>query len=209
MFNKAVDYVNYELVPGDIVEFGVFTGRTLAAFAYFNTHSQYEVPFDRIVRGFDSFAGLPDSSDIHPRWGNDNCTVNHLSSTPTIRHGESVSVHGVRALFSQLNLPAPDICEGEFDETLKTVVPARCSEVAIVHIDCDIYESAITALAGIEPALQDGAIVLFDDWFHYKANPSKGEQKALAEFLDLHPQWQAMDYGAYATFCKTFIMSRR
>ena len=38
-FKKAVRFVNYELVPGDICEFGCYTGRSLASLAY--SHQQY------------------------------------------------------------------------------------------------------------------------------------------------------------------------
>ena len=32
-----------------------------------------------------------------------------------------------------------------------------------------------------EPALQDGAMVMFDDWFHYRGNPRKGQSRAFSE----------------------------
>jgi len=64
-------------------------------------------------------------------------------------------------------------------------------------------------LFGIEPALQDGAMVLFDDWFHYKGDPNKGEARALREFLSAHPRWEAVQYRSYGVFCNAFILRRR
>lgn len=35
-FKKSIRFINYELVEGDIVEFGVYTGRSLAILSYEN-----------------------------------------------------------------------------------------------------------------------------------------------------------------------------
>jgi O-methyltransferase len=208
MFQKAVDCVNYEMVAGDILEFGVFTGRTLAALSHWNLNSQYEIPFDRKLAGFDSFAGLPSSRFQHPRWEENNCAVNHLQGTPSVNEGEKVTEKSVHELFTGLNLPQPNIHSGLFTDTLKETVPDRYNAAAIVHIDCDLYESARTVLFGIEAALQDGSLLLFDDWFHYKGNPAKGEQRAFSEFLEAFPHWKAVHYSQYGIFCNAFIMTR-
>ena len=209
MFQRAVDYINYELVEGDILEFGVFTGRTLAALAHCLGQSQYDSHFQRKVAGFDSFQGLPSSVDAHPRWEEDNCASNHLKATAGTGHGEAVTAEGVYKLFEKHALPKPAIHEGDFAKTLPAVIPSQHRAAALVHIDCDIYESAKTVLMGIEPILQDGTVLLFDDWFHYKANPQRGEQRAFGEFLKANPQWEAVHYRQYAVFCNAFIMSKK
>jgi len=38
--------------------------------------------------------------------------------------------------------------------------------------------------------------------------PGKGEARAFHEFLDAHPEWGAVQYQPYATFCN-FILHRR
>ena len=78
-----------------------------------------------------------------------------------------------------------------------------------MHLDCDLYESTREALEYASPALQDGAMLMFDDWFHYRANPHKGQARAFSEFLAAHPEWIATSYRTYATFCHAFILSRR
>ena len=35
-FKKCIRFINYELVDGDILEFGVYSGRSLAALSYYN-----------------------------------------------------------------------------------------------------------------------------------------------------------------------------
>ena len=64
-------------------------------------------------------------------------------------------------------------------------------------------------LDALEPVLQDGSILLFDDWFHYRGHPGKGEARAFSEFLSAHPAWGAVQYQAYSTFCNSFILHRR
>ena len=66
-------------------------------------------------------------------------------------------------------------------------------KVALVHIDCDLYESAKAALAFVGPLLEDGAIIVFDDWWLYRGRPEAGEQRAFAEWLAEHPQWRATE----------------
>src|SRR5207302_4578009 len=64
-FLAAVDYINYEEVPGDIVEFGVFTGLSLAILA--QGHQFDPKGMARRIVGFDSFDGLPPAGEAHAR----------------------------------------------------------------------------------------------------------------------------------------------
>jgi hypothetical protein len=187
---RAVEYINYEAVAGDIVEFGVFTGMTLALLAKAQT-------FDpkgntRRVAGFDSFEGLPPSHETHARWQRGDCSSNH-SWHPLLPVGAAVTPGVTRDLFAVCGL----------DEPLLHI------QVALAHFDCDLYESTRDALAAMAPVLQDGAILLFDDWFHYRGHPGKGEARAFTEFLGAHPEWGAVQYQPYATFCNSFILHRR
>ena len=59
-FCRAVEYINYEAVAGDIVEFGVFTGISLMLLARAQSYDPRGM--GRRVAGFDSFRGLPGSA---------------------------------------------------------------------------------------------------------------------------------------------------
>ena len=81
------------MVPGDICEFGCYTGRSLAALTY--CHQKYfkdenkhnrKGTISRKIFGFDSFEGLTESEN-HPRWDKGLFNKNH-SFHPTIDHGE-------------------------------------------------------------------------------------------------------------------------
>ena len=203
---RAIEYINYEAVPGDVVECGVFGGLSLALFAKGLT-------FDpkgnaRRVIGVDSFAGLPAASEPHSRWQAGDCALMHTWH-PLLRPGEPVSEEIVYRLFEACGLTRPTLYTGQFADVMPAIVPSRIPSIALLHVDCDLYESTRDALAAAAPALQDGAMLMFDDWFHYKGRPDRGEARAFSEFLDAHPEWQAVPYRVYGTFCQAFIVVRR
>jgi O-methyltransferase len=206
VFVRVLEYLNYEGVPGDVLEFGVFAGASLALLG--RAHACDDKGMARRLAGFDSFGGLPTAGEEHARWRPGDCAVNR-SWHPLLAADAPVTPQTTLDLFRACGLPPPEIEAGGFAETLPRTVPAKYPRVALVHVDCDLYESAQTVLAGVAPALQDGAVLLFDDWFHYKGHPDKGEAHAFQEFLAAHPEWGAAHYRSYATFCNSFILYRR
>jgi O-methyltransferase len=210
MFRNATRFVDYELIPGDIFEFGVYTGRSLALLAHYhevNKKGIHKIDFTRRVAGFDWFEGLP-SSDDHPRWRPGMFRVNH-SFHPICKPGEKVTPEVITALFEQYQLPVPIIEAGEFSAVLPKVIGTKYTQAAVVHIDCDLYESTRTVLFGLEPILQEGTIFLFDDWFHFRGSKHKGEQRAFFEFIESQDKWSFIEYQTYATFGKSFIITKR
>lgn len=205
-FVAAVEYVNYEQVGGDVVEFGVFSGKSLALLA--RAQSFDTKGMTRRIVGFDSFEGLPSSGETHPRWAEGACAESH-GWHPLLLPGARVTPDVVRSLFDACALEPPLLEVGPFGVTLPRVIPAKYTEVALLHVDCDLYESTREALEGVRPALSDGAVVLFDDWFHFKGNPTRGEARAFGEFLEAHPEWGASHYRAYATFGNSYIVYRK
>ena len=115
----------------------------------------------------------------------------------------------IRKLFSISRLAEPELEAGWFHEMIPQTIPSKYQKVALLHIDSDLYPSAKQVLCGVEPILQDGTLVCFDDWFMYRGNPNQGEQRAFREFLDEHPNWQAIPYQTYSVFCNSFILHRK
>jgi hypothetical protein len=201
--------VDYELVPGDIFEFGVYTGRSLALLAHYhqvNRKSIHHIDFTRRVAGFDSFEGLP-SGDDHPRWKSGMFSVNH-SFHPIAKQGEPVTPRVIQQLFEKYELPAPEIEAGLFSDVLPDVIGSKYTAAAVVHIDCDLYESTLDVFHGIAPILQEGTILLFDDWFNFRGSRHKGEQRAFYEFMAGQTQWTYTPYQPYATFGNSFIVAK-
>jgi len=72
-FVNAIDYINYERIEGDAVEFGVFAGLKLAVFA--QGHRFDSKGLERRFVAFDSFRGLPPSETAHARWQPADCAT--------------------------------------------------------------------------------------------------------------------------------------
>tara|TARA_R110000824_G_scaffold218435_4_gene405099 strand:+ start:7160 stop:7834 length:675 start_codon:yes stop_codon:yes gene_type:complete len=204
MFKRAVRFVDYELVDGDIYEFGVYSGRSLAllnAALEEGASSIHHVPFRRRVIGLDSFEGLEENE--HPRWEKGKFKYNH-SFHPLLEKGGLVTEQVVYDLFEAYDFEKPLILKGLFKDVLKE---HKMGAASIVHIDCDLYEPTKEVLFS-EGLFQTGTVLLFDDWFNFKSDPNNGEQKAFNEFLRVHDEWNAIEYFSYATFGKSFILRK-
>ena len=214
-FTNAIQFINWEKVEGDIVEFGVSVGKSLGLLAALLRENltlwQYTDPActGRRLAGFDSFAGLPPDDVEHPRWTAGSFATNYLHGHPSLAYGAPITPESIARLFLCCGLPIPEIEVGWFSQTIKQTIPGKYPKIALLHIDSDLYQSAREVLFGVEPSLSDGTLVCFDDWFMYKGNPNQGEQRAFGEFLQAHPHWQAIAYQPYSVFCNSFILSRR
>ena len=65
-------------------------------------------------------------------------------------------------------------------------------------IDCDLKESARLALEFIKPSIQEGTIILFDDYVYFKGSVIKGECGAFNDFRKKYPEIlfrRIFDYG--------------
>ena len=65
-------------------------------------------------------------------------------------------------------------------------------------IDCDLKESTRLALEFIKPSMQEGTIILFDDYVFFKGREDKGEFGALNDFRKKYPEIifrKIFDYG--------------
>jgi len=209
-FSKCIRFINYEKIQGDILEFGVYTGRSLALLSYIN-NKYYKTEnklnsLDKIKRniyGFDSFEGLQDT-DGHARWEKNMFKYNH-SYHPTIGDNELVTPEKINSFFTEMGLDKPIIRKSFFNNLNMDDI----DKVGLCHIDCDLYSSTKEVLNLIKDKLVFGSIIMFDDWFNNLADPDKGEQKAFNEFLHENKNITAVPFERYATFCQAFIIHIR
>ena len=111
----------------------------------------------------------------------------------------------VRDFFAACDLPPPLIIHGHYKDVANEV-DEKTDKVALIHIDCDLYGSTLEALNLVKPKIQNGSILLFDDWFNFRASRDEGEQKAFWEFLEVNPEIEAIPYHPYTTFGNSFIL---
>jgi hypothetical protein len=154
----ARDYKEILSANGAIVaEFGVAGGHTLQILA--------GAAGSNVVHGFDSFEGLPE--DWRRGYGKGEFSTG--GKVPTIRGG-NVKFH-----------------VGWFDATIpdfvKDVMGGSGSgkNIALLHVDCDLYSSTKTIFEGLGEFIRD-TIVVFDELIGYETF-EKHEIKALWEWM--------------------------
>lgn len=214
VFSHILFFIDNEMVEGDIVEFGVCSGRSLALLSYCHQQNLQHPHFDlggsicerRKVVGFDGFSGLP-RTDGHPRWHKGLFSHNGLHANPLIPEGSPLNAQAVFDLFKALRLPEPVIEVGLFEQTTPGFA-SRYPKVALVHIDCDLGSATQCALEAVAPCLQEGTVLLFDDFFCFKGSPHQGERGAFQKFLKDNRQWRATPYKQYSTYSKSFILNK-
>jgi len=198
MMKMAVGFVVGNNIRGDYLEFGVSGGQGITSVFHFA--QRYNLKSMRFY-GFDSFQGLPEITGVDANGycpfskGQYACDVN------TFKKG--ISRNGV-----DINRVA--IIPGWFGEVLneetKKTLPIR--KAAIIVVDCDLYESSIPVLNFITDYVQDGTVLIFDDWFAFRGNPNRGEQRAFREWLRNNPDIKATEFHKYGHGGNSFILHR-
>lgn len=144
-------------LPGDFAEVGVFQGSTARLMC--------EVKGDRPLRLFDTFEGLPKSSDpdrnVH-REHQYTCSMDSVRQY--LGHYPNVSFH-----------------KGIFPESAVGVPEAK---YAFAHFDVDLYEGTKACLEYFYPRMLPGGVMLSHDY-----SLLTGVEQAFHEFLADKPEW--------------------
>ena len=69
----------------------------------------------------------------------------------------------------------------------------QIAQIALLHLDADLYESTKISLKTWYPKLAPGAFVQIDDYVSFS-----GCRRAVDEFLDAHPQIKLQVTGTYS-----------
>lgn len=125
------------LLPGIVMEFGVFEGVTLR-------HIAKEIGPSRRVTGFDTFKGLPDD------WGRLLEKGTFATDVPSLEG------------FSNAALEV-----GRIEDTLPALLARDGQPVSMVHIDCPYYAINIFILEQVLPRMPEGSVVVFDEYYGY------------------------------------------
>lgn len=206
---QGVSYVYASGVQGDFAEFGTMTGMTAAALSVAINGCSKRFAMSELMHGFtagrdlylfDSFEGLPRSSRDEDRlsphvssgvWGKGACkglTPDKLLSVCS-RYLDRARIHVIKGWFKH------------------TVQPTISSPLALIHVDGDLYESAMDALDPLfeNGLISSGALIFFDDYNCNRSDPAFGERKA---WVDLVSKYNIIfsDQGHYAIVGHQFIV---
>ena len=147
---------------GAILEFGVHTGLSINQIA---AHAGCKF---KTVHGFDSFEGLPEDWFTHHR------------HTTKYKKGY-FAVDALPEVEENVKL-----WKGWFTDTIPQYIKEHQEQIAFLHIDSDLYSSAIDILYGLNEYIVKDTIIVFDDFYPWgrKVYPlwEDGEYKALKEW---------------------------
>ncbi len=118
----------------------------------------------KVIHGFDSFAGLPEA------W------------TGWVQEKGTFSGEGIPQVNSNVRLVA-----GWFEDSLPKFLADQCGDLALAHIDSDLYTSAKTILTNLASRIKPGSIIVFNEYFNY-------------------PNWKAHEYRAFQEFCQEYAV---
>jgi hypothetical protein len=150
LFKQVVD------LPGAIVECGVFKGVSFARFAMMR--ELLTTTMSRKLIGFDVFGRFPETdyeTDVLVR-----------ERFVEAAGEESIGVDQMRAVLEHKGLDKNvDLVAGDITQT----VPAYVAEhpelrIALINLDTDIYEPAVTILEHLYPRIVPGGILVLDDY---------------------------------------------
>jgi O-methyltransferase len=173
MIYEAMYVDNLELcarfaaVPGCVVECGVWRGGMVAGIAEVLGASR-----DYFL--FDSFEGLPPAREeldgvSAVAWQKDSRSPAHYNNC-TAAEEEAAAAMKLSGATSF------SLVKGWFNETLPRFAPP--SEIAVLRLDGDWYESTRVCLENLYPRVAPGGIVIIDDYYNWD-----GCARAVNEFL--------------------------
>jgi O-methyltransferase len=166
---KAFFLSSIEEIEGDYFEFGVFKG---SSFCHAIRCAKANVKYDKRLGamhffGYDSFEGFGElqESDGHKFFKDLNFDTNFEKVYARVKRVADVSKF--------------TLSKGYFEQTLKGTPPSKSR---IMFIDSDTNSSATLALSFLRQSLQEGTIIILDDYFMYKGSRNKGVAGAFQRF---------------------------
>jgi O-methyltransferase len=220
LIRRAAMFVASDKIDGDYLEFGVYQGRSFAqsyhaltaafesrAAADDAVNANGEEDCERREMGrnmrffaFDSFEGLPELEGVD-RDGQDFAKGQYAAGIEEFR--ANVAAAGV-PLERVICVP------GWFDQSCTPETRRRLgiTKASVIWVDCDLYNSAKSVLEFVGPILQDGTVLIFDDWFNYRGNPRRGEHRAFHEWKVTVPGFTFNEYQREGPWRMSFIASK-
>jgi len=194
---KAFYLTALENLDGDYLEFGVFTGSAMVFSTKINRKMRWINESATRFFGFDSFEGFGnvDSEEKHPFYRDDIFGVNFNKVKKNI--------------LKQTKGSEVQLIKGFFSETLDGKTPAEygIKKARIIFIDCDLKSPALSALNFCADLIQEGTILIMDDYFSYKGNAELGLSGAFAEFCKLNPHLSWRNLYHYGYLGEAYICS--
>jgi hypothetical protein len=202
IFFKAFKYTEHCKLKGDYLEFGIWKGRTFSKAYHTWEMIKRKNKSSKSVKfwAFDSFQGLPEIS----------CPID--KETGEFFKGDYRCGEDTFKKILINNKIAPEqvnIIPGWFNESLdvEKLKKIGLAHAAVILVDCDLYASAVSVLNFITDFIQNGTVIIFHDWFVFRGDPDRGEQRAFREWLSRNPNIKAVEWQKTNWSGNSFILS--
>lgn len=160
----VADKIRY--LDGCVIECGVWRGGMIAGIsAVLGNNREYYL--------FDSFQGLPQAKDID---GKHAILWQSNKNSPKFYNNCKAEEDTAREAMELVNAKKYSIIKGWFDLTLKNFVPT--TNIALLRLDCDWYDSTIVCLNHLYKYVKIGGIIIIDDYYDWD-----GCSKAVHDFF--------------------------
>ena len=201
VLRKVFWHLNLEGLKGDYFEFGVAFGNSLEAARLAAKSARapqlgISAPNRRFF-GFDTFDSFSsnDKEDQHLTWQGGKFSFPYEAVKKRFRRRSNVTI---------LKGDATELGgDTDFNRFAKEQIGAD-RKAAVAMFDMDLRGPTAAALEFVFPMLQDGAILIFDEFFGFGGRPELGESGALQEFLDKHPEIKLREYAHYGDGGRVF-----
>ena len=194
MIKKALWHCEIEKIDGSYFEFGTYQGTSLLAAV--KIHEKISSKINRDFYGFDDFdKGFKyfDDKDKHPFFKEGDFVSSYEKARKRFRKYKNVNLINGYFKDTIAGKKQKDICNND-----------KC---AVIFIDCDLMNPAYIALNFIKPILQQGSIIIIDDYFSYRGDEKLGTSGAFYKFLNENKNIKVREYCSYGYGGKSFIVS--
>jgi hypothetical protein len=190
---QAVRYVVDHQIPGDIVECGVWRGGTMLAAALTLLECGSS---DRQLWLYDTFEGMPAPSE-HDMDLSGIPASRILQADTTEKQNSHVWAYAplelVQRVMQSSGYPANRVVfvKGKVEQTIPEHMP---SQIALLRLDTDWYESTYHELNHLYPRLAVGGVLIIDDYGHWQ-----GARRAVDQYIgerNLKLLLHRIDYSA-------------
>lgn len=155
---------------GAIVECGVFKGASLVRFAGFR--DLFGNSFSHKIIGFDIFGAFPETNYKED--------VKYREKFVQDAGLESISVEQLQTVLKVKGIEKNiELVKGDVTKTVPEYVEANPHlKIALLNLDTDVYEPAVTILEHLYPRIVKGGVLILDDYGIFP-----GETKAVDDYF--------------------------
>jgi O-methyltransferase len=171
----AVQYVVKRGIPGDIVECGVWKGGSSMAAAECLLRLGST---ERHIYMYDTFDGMSEPTEFDKEIDSGRSAADMMAATDKSDSVWAYSgIDEVKSNLAQVAYPKDQIhlIQGKVEETIPGTIP---TQISILRLDTDWYESTAHELKHLYPLLSPGGVLIIDDYGHWD-----GARRAVDEYF--------------------------